>query len=65
MMLNPSVSQLLQHVNNRYLLVNVIADRARRISTAEQESGTPSNEKPVSCAIEDIAEGKINIKIDA
>ena len=64
MMLYPSLSQLLEHVNSRYLLVNVIAHRAREIAQKAENAEEPLDEKPVSIAIGEIAEGgiKVNIK---
>ncbi len=61
MMLYPSLPDLLKHVNSRYLLVNVIAQRARSIAEKAEQEGIPMDEKPVSCAIKDIAAGKIHI----
>ena len=61
MMLYPSLPDLLKHVNSRYLLVNVIAQRARSIAEKAEQEGVSMDEKPVSCAINDIAAGKIHI----
>ena len=60
-MLYPSLSQLLDQVNSRYLLVNIIARRARDIAQDESESGDMSNVKPVSCAINELAAGELRI----
>lgn len=59
MMLYPAMSVLNQNVPNRYLLVNVVARRARQIAEAADESGEHLTEKPVTSAINEIAEGKI------
>lgn len=64
MMLYPSMSQLLSQVNSRYMLVNVIARRARELSENAEEQGTPLPKKSVSCAIDEIAEGKVTITTD-
>lgn len=64
MMLYPTMPELLKQVNSRYLLVNVIAKRAREISALAEEEGEPLDEKPVSIAIKEIAEGKISAHID-
>ena len=56
MMLYPAMSLLNKYVENRYLLVNVVARRARQI--AEQE-GYPLCEKPVTTAINEVAAGKL------
>ena len=37
-MLYPAMSELLKHVDSRYLLVNVVAHRARQISIEERAS---------------------------
>ena len=63
-MLYPTMPDLLKNVNSRYLLVNVIARRAREISAEMEESGDQSDKKPVSCAIDEIAEGKIVVTLD-
>ena len=60
-MLYPSLAELLKHVNSRYMLVNIIAQRAREISMKSEETGEPLEKKPVSTAIEEIASGNIHI----
>jgi len=62
-MLYPSLQSLLKQVNSRYLLVNIIARRARDISTQVSESDEITNEKSVSRAIEEIAAGELRITI--
>ncbi|MDR0917475.1 MAG: DNA-directed RNA polymerase subunit omega [Oscillospiraceae bacterium] len=64
MMLYPSLSDLLKQVNSRYLLVNVIAKRARELSNASDRRGEPLQKKAVSYAIEEISNGKIHAKLD-
>ena len=59
MMLYPAMSELLKEVNGRYLLVNLAARRAREISEYAEEQEIELKEKPVSLAIEEIAEGKL------
>lgn len=61
MMLYPAMSDLLKEVNGRYLLVNLTARRAREISEFAEEQGTELSEKPVSLAVEEIAEGKLAV----
>ncbi len=63
-MLYPSISSLLEQVNSRYMLVNIIAQRARAIAVNSEETGEPLNKKPVSSAIEEIASGEIRINHD-
>ena len=45
-MLYPAMADLLKHIDSRYLLVNVIARRARQ-------------DKPVTIAIHEVADGKL------
>ncbi len=63
MMLYPSMSELLEKVGSRYLLVNVIAKRAREISAEAEEEGVSLEEKPVSMAVKEIAEGKVTASL--
>lgn len=63
-MLYPSLSDLLQHVNSRYMLVNIIAQRAREIAIKSEETGESLDKKPVSSAVEEIASGTIRVSID-
>ena len=60
MMLYPAMKDLLDHVPSRYQLVNVVAQRARRIADTAEENGISLEEKPVTLAIHDVAEGKID-----
>ena len=59
MMLYPAMSKLNESVPNRYLLVNVVARRARQIAEAADVSGTPLTEKAVTTAINEVADGVI------
>ena len=59
MMLYPAMTTLNKNIPNRYLLVNVVARRARQIAEAAEEEGTHLSEKPVTSAINEVAEGKI------
>lgn len=60
MMLYPAMKDLLKKVPSRYELVNVVACRARQISSQAEELGEPLEEKPVSIAIREVAEGKLD-----
>lgn len=60
MMLYPSMRQLLKEVNGRYLLVNLTARRAREIAEYAEEEKIELSEKPVSLAIEEIANGNLS-----
>ena len=59
-MLYPAMSTLLEHVNSRYLLVNVVARRARQISIESELTHEPLTDKPVTIAIREVAEGKLS-----
>lgn len=56
-MLYPSMSDLLEKVDNRYLLVNLTSRRARQISDENELNGVQSDVKPVRSAINEIADG--------
>ena len=58
-MLHPSMTELLEKVDNRYLLVNVAAQRARQIAEEAEINEVHLNEKPVKLALDDIVDGKI------
>ena len=58
-MLYPPVADMLKHVQSRYLLVNVVAKRARQISEEAEVLNEELSEKPVTLAIHEVAEGKL------
>lgn len=58
-MLYPPVADLLKNVDSRYLLVNVIAQRARTIAEEAEASQEELPEKPVTMAIQEVADGKL------
>ena len=60
MMLYPAMSKLNSHVPNRYMLVNVVARRARQIADDADEAGIQLDEKPVTLAIHEVVDGKID-----
>ena len=62
-MLYPPMSELLTHVDSRYLLVNVVARRARQISIEAEQEGYSLEEKPVTQAIHEVAEGKLTASV--
>lgn len=62
-MLYPPMSELLKNINSRYLLVNVVAHRARQISIESEEFHQPLEEKPVTLAIREVADGELKAKI--
>ena len=62
-MLYPPMSQLLDKIKSRYLLVNVVAQRAREIAEEAEENGEPVDDKPVTKALEEIAAGELSIRV--
>ena len=60
MMLYPAMNKLTANVPNRYLLVNVVARRARQIAQEAENNGEKLNIKPVTLAIHVVADGKIS-----
>lgn len=59
MMLYPAMSKLNSYIPNRYMLVNVVARRARQIAEEAEVSGLHLDEKPVTLAIHEVADGKL------
>ena len=59
-MLYPPVADLLKNVDSRYLLVNVVAHRARQIAAEAEEFKEELPEKPVTLAIQEVADGKLD-----
>ena len=62
-MLYPPVADLLKDVESRYLLVNVVAHRARQIAAEAEEFQEELPEKPVTLAIQEVADGKLNARL--
>lgn len=58
-MLKPSMQELMKKVNNRYLLVNLTAQRARDIAAQAEEEGDILDDKPVKLALDEIASGSV------
>lgn len=63
MMLYPPMKDLLKQIPSRYMLVNVVAQRARQIASKAEETGEILDDKPVSIAIREVAEGKVSIQM--
>lgn len=61
MMLYPAMNKLTANVPNRYLLVNVVARRARQIAREAEDLGEKLDIKPVTLAIQEVADGKISV----
>ena len=62
-MLYPPVADLLKKVESRYLLVNVVAQRARQIAADAEELQEELPEKPVTMAIREVADGKLSASL--
>lgn len=62
-MLYPPVADLLKNVESRYLLVNVVAQRARQIASEAEELQEDLPEKPVTLAIREVADGKLSASL--
>ncbi len=61
MMLHPPMKELLKEVPSRYQLVNVVACRARQIANEAEEEGIPLDDKPVTIAVQEVAEGIVDL----
>lgn len=61
MMLYPAMNKLTANVPNRYLLVNVVARRARQIAREAEDLGEKLDTKPVTLAIQEVSDGKISV----
>lgn len=62
-MLYPPVADLLKNVDSRYLLVNVVAQRARQIAAEAEQLQEELPEKPVTMAIQEVADGKLSAQL--
>jgi len=58
-MLYPPVADLLKNVDSRYLLVNVVAQRARQIAYEAEVLKEELPDKPVTMAIREVAAGEL------
>lgn len=65
MMLEPAMNTLLKQVPSRYMLVNVVAHRARQIASEAESEGYPLNEKSVTLALKEVATGAVTLSQDA
>ena len=62
-MLYPPVADLLKDIKSRYLLVNVVAQRARQIAEDAEKYNEELTEKPVTLAIWEVADGKLTASL--
>lgn len=61
MMLYPPMNDLVSKVGSRYMLVNLVAKRARKIASEAEREGEPLTKKPVSSAIDEVYTGKLSV----
>lgn len=61
MMVEPSVPELLEKVENRYILVIATAKRAREIASGDKVLVDTDDVAPVSIAADEIEEGKVKV----
>ena len=59
-MLYPAMNQLQSYVPNRYMMVNVVARRARQIAADAEVNAEHLDDQPVTMAINEVAEGKFD-----
>ena len=64
MMLDPPMNKLLEQIPSRYMLVNVVAQRARQIASDAEMNEISLNDKPVTLAIREVAEGKAVVQAE-
>ena len=62
MMLYPPMKQLLEKIPSRYMLVNVVAQRARQIASKAEEEGISLEDKPVTLAVREVADGTLEVQ---
>ncbi len=61
MMNNPPVNELQDKVGTRYMLVTVVAKRARQIIAEENADGKEKELKPVSYAVNELYKDKLDM----
>lgn len=58
-MINPSLDSLVTKVDSKYTLVVLAAKRAREIMDGQQPLTESKSNKPVTIALEEVAQGEI------
>ncbi len=58
-MIEPSIGELLEKVESRYMLVTVISKRAREIVAGDDIMVETDDKKPINIAIQEFYEGRI------
>ena len=64
MLVEPSITDLLEKVDSRYTLVIETAKRARQISNKRVEEGDPDISDPVDVATKEIDAGKVTVAMN-
>lgn len=64
MMVKPTTAELLKKVDSKFRLVIATAKRARQIANGDEKLTNVDEEIPVTIAANEIAEGKVEIKIE-
>jgi DNA-directed RNA polymerase omega subunit len=59
-----AMEKILEHIDNRYEAIRVIAKEARRINTLIRLSGEELEEKPTTIAIKRMIDGKVKFKYE-
>ena len=59
-----AMEKILEHTDNRYEAIRVIAKEARRINTLIRLSGEEVEEKPTTIAIKRMIEGKVKYRYE-
>ena len=62
-MLYPPVADLLKNVGSRYLLVNVVAQRAHQLAEEAEVLQEELPEKPVTLAVREVAAGELKASL--
>lgn len=60
MMIYPTLKHLLEQVDSKYTLVVAVSKRARQIVDGQPKLTKAASNKPVTVAVNEIAEGKIS-----
>ena len=58
-MIEPSIDELLEKVESRYMLVTIISKRAREIVAGDDIMVDTEDKKPINIAIQEFNEGRI------
>ena len=61
MIVKPTVTDLLEVIDNRYALIIATSKRARQIAAGSKPLTNVDEESPVTLAANEIAEGKVKI----